>query len=83
MRSAFGSRLRELRLRVDLTQEEVAEQAAISLTTYNRAENGNANLSFDLMCRLAPVLQVELTGLVDFEHHKARKRTRRPARYNK
>jgi transcriptional regulator with XRE-family HTH domain len=76
-RDAFGSRLRELRLRVDRTQEEIAEGADISLATYNKAENGRANLNFDTICRLAPVLEVEVTDLFKFDHHLARRRRRR------
>jgi transcriptional regulator with XRE-family HTH domain len=74
---AFGSRLRELRLRVDRTQEAVAEGARISLATYNKAENGRANLRFDVICRLAPALEVELVDLFNFSHHIGKKRRRR------
>ena len=79
-RELFGSRLRELRLRVDRTQEEIAEGARISLATYNKAENGRANLSFDTICRLAPVLQVELIDLFKFDHHTAKRRRQRMTR---
>lgn len=72
-RYAFGRRLRELRLRVDLSQDEVADKAEISRGTYNKAENGKANLGFDAICRLAPVLEVEVAGLFDFDRYKVRK----------
>lgn len=62
-RSAFGSRLRKLRLMVGLTQEEVARRADISLGTYSKAENGKVNLRFDVIFRLASALEVEVGEL--------------------
>jgi HTH-type transcriptional regulator, competence development regulator len=76
-RELFGSRLRELRLRVDRTQEEIAAGARVSLATYNKAENGRANLNFDTICRLAPALEVEVADLFRFDHHTARRRRHR------
>ena len=76
-RDAFGSRLRELRLKIDRTQEAVADGAHISLATYNKAENGRANLRFDVICRLAPALDVEVEDLFKFSHHIGKPRRRR------
>jgi len=76
---AFGIRLRELRLKVDRTQEAVAEGARISLATYNKAENGRANLRFDVICRLAPALEVEVEDLFKYGHHIGKKRRNRGA----
>lgn len=81
-RDAFGSRLRELRLKVDRTQEEIANEADISLATYNKAENGRANLNFDTICRLAPALEVEVPDLFKFDHHIAGRRRHRGSVHN-
>lgn len=35
-----GNKLMRLRMKADLTQEQVAEKAGVSITTYNKAEAG-------------------------------------------
>jgi transcriptional regulator with XRE-family HTH domain len=62
-RSAFGSRLRKLRLGVGLTQEEVSRRADISRAMYAKAENGKVNLGIDVIFRLASALVVEVEEL--------------------
>lgn len=53
----FGARVREQRLKKDLTQEELAERLGISRTYLSHIEGGRAqNLSY----RLATVLAAEL-----------------------
>ena len=39
----LGSRFKEYRMRCNLTQQEVAEQSGIGLTTIHKFENGTAN----------------------------------------
>jgi len=39
----LGSRFKEYRLRANMTQKEVAEQAGVTVTTIHRFENGAAN----------------------------------------
>jgi DNA-binding XRE family transcriptional regulator len=74
---AFGGRLRELRLRVDRTQEAVAKEAGIALATYNKAETGKGNPRLDVICRLAPALEVEVEELFKYNHHIGKKRRSR------
>lgn len=51
----LGQKVRELRLRQDLTQAQLAEQAQISLTTLKKIENGNISY-FDSLMRVLRIL---------------------------
>jgi len=62
----LGSRIRELRIRADLTQEQLAERADLHPTYLGGIERGERNLSLKNLAKLAAALQVSLKTLVDF-----------------
>lgn len=53
----IGSRLKEYRMRKNLQQKELAENAGISLDTVARMEQGE-NISFDKLLRILRVLDM-------------------------
>jgi len=63
-----GDRLKAIRERRDLTQEELAERLGSGQSQLNKYENGKADPSPDVLVRLAEELEVTadwLLGLVD------------------
>ena len=67
LREQFGQRLRALRLQHDLTQEQLAEVAEISVDFLSLVERGINSPSFEVMERLAKSLKVPVKELFDFE----------------
>jgi transcriptional regulator with XRE-family HTH domain len=62
----LGSRIRELRIRADLTQEQLAERAELHPTYLGGIERGERNLSLRNLDKVAAALQVPLKSLVEF-----------------
>ena len=62
----LGSRIRELRIKADFTQEQLAERADLHPTYLGGIERGERNLSLRNLDKLATALQVPLKTLVDF-----------------
>jgi DNA-binding XRE family transcriptional regulator len=60
----FGSRLRNIRTKVGLSQEDLAEKAGFSRSYYTEIETGKRNVSLLNLNRLADALNVELTDLL-------------------
>ena len=60
-----GSRIREIRLQRNLTQEEVAEKATINITYYGRIERGEANVSLRYLAAISRALNTSIASLVD------------------
>jgi transcriptional regulator with XRE-family HTH domain len=67
LREQFGQRLRALRLQHDLTQEQLAESAEISVDFLSLVERGINSPSFEVMERLAKSLKVPAKEFFDFE----------------
>ena len=61
----FGKRLRSLRRAKDMTQEQVAERAGLSLQSVGEIERGRGNPTLVNVERLAAALDVELMELFD------------------
>ncbi|WP_428561135.1 MAG: helix-turn-helix domain-containing protein [Solidesulfovibrio sp. DCME] len=61
----FGKRLRSLRRAKDMTQEQVAERAGLSLQSVGEIERGRGNPTLVNVERLSEALSVELTELFD------------------
>ncbi|KQR17262.1 helix-turn-helix domain-containing protein [Cellulomonas sp. Leaf334] len=57
-RQAFGARLRALRAKAELSQEELAHAADLDRTYVNAVENGRRNLSLHAMWQFADALSV-------------------------
>ncbi len=79
---AFGLRVRQIRLRRDETQEEVAHRAGIHVTYLSGIERGVRNPSLASICALAAGLRVPVSELFDFDAQaiEPRKRARPPRR---
>jgi len=58
LRFQFGRRLRQIRRKHDLTQEQLAELAGISVDMLSNIERGINAPSFETMERLSKVLDV-------------------------
>jgi transcriptional regulator with XRE-family HTH domain len=61
---AFGEVVRSRRKTVGLTQEELAERAAIHPTYVGLVERGERNPSLDVAARIANALDVTLAELI-------------------
>jgi transcriptional regulator with XRE-family HTH domain len=61
---AFGTRLRELRLRRRLTQSDVAERAGVSLVYVSQIERGLRNPTLGVVIRLAHAVRVTPCDLI-------------------
>ena len=61
----FGKRLRSLRRAKDMTQEQVAERAGLSLQSVGEIERGRGNPTLVNVERLSDALDIELTELFD------------------
>lgn len=59
----FFKRLRELRFRYGLTQNELAEIIGIKRNTYSDWENGKIEPSFENLIKLADLFEVSLDCL--------------------
>ncbi len=60
--------LQEKRLNLELTQQQVAKMAKVSLSTYQKFESGERNIrtaSFDLACRVLRALGMDPTDFYD------------------
>jgi DNA-binding XRE family transcriptional regulator len=57
-RRAFGARVRELRMRAGLSQEQLADQAGMHRTYVSSLERGQRNVGLDNILRLAAGLRV-------------------------
>lgn len=63
-RRLVGDRIRAVRLRARLSQEQVSHRSGISLASYNRIEMGHASPMLDSLIRIAYALGVDLDDLV-------------------
>lgn len=61
----LGERLRRLRQKAGLTQEEAAERIGIHPKHLGRIEGGTVNVTFATLTALAVAYQVKLVGLFD------------------
>ncbi|MFF8716142.1 helix-turn-helix domain-containing protein [Streptomyces sp. NPDC015184] len=63
-RRAIGDQIRAARLWANLSQEEVALRAGITLGPYNRIEQGHSSPLLDTLIRIADAIGVPLADLV-------------------
>jgi transcriptional regulator with XRE-family HTH domain len=64
LRAALGHRVRQLRERLDLSQEQLAERADLHWTYISGIERGRRNAGLNILARLAKALRVTLPALV-------------------
>jgi len=63
LRKKFGSRIRELRKAMSISQEEFADLCGFARSYMSRIERGGANPSLDAIEILSKALQVEIKDL--------------------
>jgi len=63
--TTLAARLRRIRRERGLTQEQLAERAAVSLETIRKAEQGRRHPRLPVLMRIATALDVPLSELVD------------------
>ena len=64
IQTQFGALVREHRLRLGLTQPEVARFAQVTVSTLSLVENGKANCTFELAERIGAAVGVELVAQI-------------------
>lgn len=67
MNELLGGRIKALRNARQYTQEQVAEQIGVSRQKYARIENGANTITFELLSKIANVLDVtveDITGIL-------------------
>ncbi|MDO8795456.1 MAG: helix-turn-helix transcriptional regulator [Vicinamibacterales bacterium] len=79
LRTAFGTRIRELRNAAGLSQEELADRADVHWTYLSDLERGRQSPTLDVVNRVAKALRVTIASLfAPFdEPYRARARKRR------
>lgn len=63
---ALGDKIRERRLKKELTQEELAHRADLDYSYINQIENGKRNPSMEAVEKIAKALGVKAKDLIDF-----------------
>ena len=63
-KESFGLRLRELRVRAGLSQEELAYRADLDRTYVSSCERGKRNVSLDSIVAFAAALQIQAAELL-------------------
>jgi transcriptional regulator with XRE-family HTH domain len=64
---AVGERIRQLRLELDISQEELANEAEIPLSQVGRIERGETNPTISTLYVISEALKIELSALLDFK----------------
>lgn len=67
-RELIGLRIKELRKRKGLSQEELAEKAETSANYLSRMERGTENPTLDMLIKISDALAVEMWEIFDFGH---------------
>jgi transcriptional regulator with XRE-family HTH domain len=60
----LGDRLRELRLKLACSQEEIANLASMNVSNYGKIERGLGNPELHTLIRLATVLGIDVAQLL-------------------
>lgn len=61
----IGKKLKELRLALDLTQEELADKLQISRVNYVRYETDKVRPSYEILLKIADFYDISLDELFD------------------
>lgn len=63
----IGQRIRKYRKASNLSQEQLAEKAGISVTHMSHIETGNTKLSLSVLVNIATILSVQTDAII-YEH---------------
>lgn len=66
----LGTRIRELRIKRNMTQEDIADGTGSSQSHIGRIERGEINIGLDLLEKVAAVLNVQPGQLFALNHEK-------------
>ena len=69
----LGKRIRALRKKNGLSQEQLAERVNMSSKYLGEIERGQVNFSIDIADRISSGLDIEMTDLFDYQHELNRK----------
>jgi len=64
---AIGERIRSFRLELQLSQEELANEAEIPLSQIGRIERGETNPTISTLFVIAEALKIDLSVLLNFK----------------
>ncbi|WP_339023936.1 helix-turn-helix transcriptional regulator [Spiroplasma endosymbiont of Agriotes lineatus] len=64
----FGQQIRQLRVNLHLSQEELAYECDLNKNYISDIERGERNISLQSIAKLAKGLQVSLSELFDFDY---------------
>lgn len=64
---ALGEHIRSLRLQMELSQEDLANEAEIPLSQVGRIERGEINATVSTLFVIAEALKIDLKDIVDFK----------------
>jgi transcriptional regulator with XRE-family HTH domain len=64
---ALGERIRELRLKKGISQEELSNEAEVPLSQIGRIERGEINPTISSIYVIAQALGIDLKTLLDFK----------------
>lgn len=70
IKEALGARIKELRHKTGMTQEEFADKINVAPRHVSRIENGVNTPSVETLYKISLVLNVEMKELYNFEHFK-------------
>ncbi len=70
IKKLFGKRLQELRVKKDLSQQELSERIKIGDKSLSKLERGINFVKADTLENLINELEIEPTELFDFLHHR-------------
>lgn len=65
IKTAFGDKIRAIRLSKELSQEKLAELADLDRTYISGVERGIRNISLVNICQLATALEIDIKNLFD------------------
>ena len=68
-KTLLGARIKEIRKRSGLTQDELAERIDVEAKYLSRIEVGKRYPSLEVLEHIADALQVEMKELFDYSHH--------------
>jgi transcriptional regulator with XRE-family HTH domain len=68
----LGKRVRQFRLKAELTQEKLSIATGLSQTYLSGVENGTRNPSIKTLDKIAKALHVSISEITDFNDYKLR-----------
>jgi len=66
VRSRFGEKVKEARLKINLSQEKLAFEIGMDLTSVNEIERGHRNPKLNTVFKLSKALKVPSSQLLPF-----------------